>query len=207
MSANVTLMVITTLLVYLFSLNAAASRTMEKAPVRNSVVSLGKCQNSAKEPVIYDNLAKQLSEHSFTLLGKAKFSVLFWDIYESQLLTSDGRHPFSNTCQHSLFEIQYLRDISKKELIENTVAQWQYLALDENEYRSFVPLLENIWPDIKAGDQLSMLNQIGMTSFYLNEKKIGDIASLTFAKAFLSIWLDKNTSEPKLRKKLLGDNI
>ena len=67
MSANVTLMVITTLLVYLFSLNAAASRTMEKAPVRNSVVSLGKCQNSAKEPVIYDNLAKQLSEHSFTL--------------------------------------------------------------------------------------------------------------------------------------------
>ena len=207
MSANTNLITVVTLLVCLFSLNSAASNIIEKATVKNSAVSLGKCQSSAKEPVRHDDLAKQLSEHAFTLLGKAKFSFLFWDIYESQLLTSDGRHPFSNVCQYALFEIQYLRDISKKELIENTVSQWQHLAFDENEYRAFIPLLENIWPDIKAGDQLSMLNQMAITSFYLNEKKIGDIESLTFAKAFLSIWLDKNTSEPKLRKKLLGDSI
>jgi hypothetical protein len=106
-----------------------------------------------------------------------------------------------------LFEIHYLRDISKKELIDNTVSQWQHLSLNENEYLAFLPLLEKIWLDINAGDRLSMLSQKGTSVFYLNRQKIGEIESLTFAKTFLSIWLDENTSEPKLRQQLLGNNI
>lgn len=173
----------------------------------NSDKGLSKCLAVPQAAVMANNLAKPITDKYFQLLGKAKFSVLFWDIYESQLLTTDGRQPFSNLCQHSLFEIHYLRDISQKELVENTIAQWRHLALHENEYSAFIPLLENIWPDIKAGDQLAMLNQTGRTVFYLNQQKIGQIENLAFAKAFLRIWLDEKTSEPELRQQLLGNSI
>lgn len=165
------------------------------------------CLSVPSALVMADKLSKSYTEKYFQILGKAKFSFLFWDVYESQLLTSDGQQPFSNLCQYSLFEINYLRDISQIELIDNTVEQWQHLALSESTYSAFLPLLKNIWPDIKTGDQLAMLNQADTTFFYLNQQKIGEIVDATFAKAFLNIWLDENTSEPKLRKKLLGDSL
>jgi hypothetical protein len=207
MLVNVNLMSRLTLLVWLFSLNAVANIPIESVTPSDVVVvndeSLIKCQAT----IIANDLTKLTTEQHFTLLGKAKFSVLFWDIYESSLFTTDGQRPFSNLCQHALFEIHYLRDISKKELIDNTVSQWQHLSLNENEYLAFLPLLEKIWLDINAGDRLSMLSQKGTSVFYLNRQKIGEIESLTFAKTFLSIWLDENTSEPKLRQQLLGNNI
>ena len=200
-----------TLLVGLFSLNSVANNLIDSAT--NSAVEaasdegLMKCQATEQATTITGDLTKLTTEQHFTLLGKAKFSVLFWDIYESSLLTTDGQQPFSNVCQQVLFEIHYLRDISKKELIDNTVSQWQHLALNENEYRAFLPLLENIWSDINAGDRLSMLSQRGRSVFYLNRQKIGEIESLTFAKIFLGIWLDENTSEPELQQQLLRNSI
>ena len=165
------------------------------------------CRATEQTPVATDELVPSITKQHFQLLGSAKFSVLFWDIYQSTLLTSDGQAPFSNACQHALFEIRYLRDISKKELLDNTIEQWRHLSLKEQDYQTFVPMLENIWPDIQAGDQLSMLSQANKTIFYLNRQSIGEIDSATFAQLFLAIWLDENTSEPKLRQQLLGELI
>ena len=165
------------------------------------------CRATEQTPVATDELVPSITKQNFQLLGSAKFSVLFWDIYQSTLLTTDGQAPFSNACQHALFEIRYLRDISKKELLDNTIEQWRHLSLKEQDYQTFVPMLENIWPDIQAGDQLSMLSQANKTIFYLNRQSIGEIDSATFAQLFLAIWLDENTSEPKLRQQLLGELI
>ncbi|SEL76639.1 Chalcone isomerase-like [Colwellia chukchiensis] len=144
---------------------------------------------------------------NFQLLGKAKLSVLFWDIYESQLLTSDAKVPFSSACQCILFKIRYLRAISNQELVANTEAQWQHLQVDKDIYRGYLTKLARIWPDIQAGDQLSLLSQGEITVFYFNQQKIAAIKSPTFAKLFLGIWLDKNTSEARLRQQLLGGGI
>ncbi len=165
------------------------------------------CRATEQTPVAIAELVPSITKQNFQLLGSAKFSVLFWDIYQSTLLTTDGQAPFSNACQHALFEIRYLRDISKKELLDNTIEQWRHLSLKEQDYQTFVPMLENIWPDIQAGDQLSMLSQANKTIFYLNRQSIGEIDSATFAQLFLAIWLDENTSEPKLRQQLLGELI
>lgn len=152
-------------------------------------------------------LLKQREMEGFKLLGQAKLSILFWDIYESKLFTSDGKLPLSGHCQHSMFEIQYLRDISKQELLDNTLAQWQHLAIDEEQYMPYLLALESIWPDIKAGDQLTLLTNAATTVFYFNQQKVGEIESEQFADLFLRIWLDENTSEPKLRQQLLGELI
>ena len=153
------------------------------------------------------NLFEQPTTNDFKLLGQAKLSILFWDIYESKLFTSDGKLPLSNDCQYSMFEIQYLRDITKQELLDNTLSQWQHLAIKQAEYTSYLAMLESIWPDIKSGDQLTLLNNATTTVFYFNKEKVGEIESEQFADLFLRIWLDENTSEPKLRQQLLGDLI
>jgi hypothetical protein len=191
------------LLVCLLPLRAIANNVTDDEDGK----SLTKCQIAEQEVLFSSDLAEASISKHFKLLGRAKFSVLFWDIYESALFTSDGQRPLSTPCQHSMFEIQYLRDISKKELLENTKAQWQHLSVENNVYQPYLQILDSIWPDIKAGDQLTLLNKGAITVFYFNQKKLGAIESNTFAHLFLSIWLDKNTTEPLLRQQLLGELI
>jgi hypothetical protein len=194
-------------LIYLCSFHVAADYATELVAKTKPSLTDKNCEAVERQWVKPNSLTEDITEQRFTLLGRAKFSVLFWDIYESSLSTADGQRPFSHLCQELLFEIHYLRDISKKDLLDNTVSQWQHLSLKESEYSAFLPLLESIWQDIKKGDRLSMLTQQNKTVFYLNREHIGEIESSTFAKTFLGIWIDENTSEPKLRLKLLGDNV
>lgn len=194
-------------LIYFCSWNAAADYDKESVVNTKPSITDENCSAVEAQQIKPNSLTEHINEQHFTLLGKAKFSVLFWDIYESSLSTADGQRPFSHLCQQLLFEIHYLRDISKKDLIDNTVSQWQHLSFNESEYSAFLPLLESIWQDIKKGDRLSMLTQQNKTVFYLNREHIGEIESSTFAKTFMDIWIDENTSEPKLRLKLLGDNV
>jgi hypothetical protein len=187
--------------------NYAVANSADKNLENTKPADMNSCQDVKVKPLMNNYLAKTVVSNNFQLLGTAKFSLLFWDIYQSRLLTSDGQLPLSHNCQHSMFEIQYLRDISKQELLDNTISQWQHLAIDEDEYKPFLVMLENIWPDINSGDKLTLLNNSEITVFYLNQKKIGEIKSEEFADLFLRIWLDENTSEPKLRQQLLGDLI
>ena len=67
-------------------------------------------------------------------------------------------------------------------------------------------LLKKMLPDVDAGDFLTGVNvpQRGVR-FYQNGKPIGSIEDREFAQAFFGIWLDPRTSEPALRKQLLGE--
>ena len=150
-------------------------------------------------------LSVVMAEQDLQQVGQAKFSLLFWDIYDSKLSTSSGRYPVRSDKQSVLFEINYLRDISQQELIERTVEQWQHLGMSQREYASYIPLLEQMWPDIQAGDSLALLIDARGNRFYFNNKFIGDIRPPQFGPRFLAIWLSVNTSQPKLRQQLLGE--
>ncbi len=152
------------------------------------------------------DLAKLIEANQFRSVGKAKFTVLFWDIYQSQLFYRADVVELGNNNQPLLFEIQYLKDITRDELIIRTIEQWQHLGVKEDNYQVYLPALKRLWPNIKAGDSLAILiNQTG-SSFYFNENKIGTINEPEFGWLFVDIWLSPNTSQPKLRRQLLGRN-
>ena len=138
-----------------------------------------------------------------TLVGKAKFSVLFWDIYDSALFSHNGEYLSDSPY---LFEIKYLRDISRDDLIDRTIEQWQHLGIEKETYQPFVVELENIWPNIRKGDELAMWTDGNATAFYFNQAFKGQITDPAFSQLFASIWLSPKTSQPKLRKQLLGVN-
>lgn len=147
-----------------------------------------------------------LNKSNFKIVGQAKFSVLFWDIYESTLLTTSGSYPIKNQQHQLLFEINYLKDISSNELIKRTKQQWQHIGIPANNYQAYIPELKRLWPDISKGDTLSLVIQNQHSVFYFNQQYLGIINDPVFGQRFIDIWLAKNTSQPKLRIQLLGNN-
>jgi hypothetical protein len=65
--------------------------------------------------------------------------------------------------------------------------------------------MKRIFPDVKKGKNITgILSSSGETLFYYEEKLIGTVKDPLFGKQFFAIWLSTKTSEPALRKALLG---
>lgn len=156
------------------------------------------------EIILPHSLKDNLDTLNFVTVGETTFSVLFWDIYKSKLLTTSGKYPVEINKDKLLFDINYLTNITSKDLIENTVEQWQHLGVAPEIYQAYLPELKALWPDIKDGDSLSLLIDQGRSVFYFNKQYIGVINEPEFGQIFLAIWLSENTSQPSLRQELLG---
>ncbi len=154
---------------------------------------------------------KQLSElintSAFITTGEATFSVLFWDLYKSRLKTTTGKYPISFDEDQLIFQIDYLADISKEDLIKRTVEQWQHQDIPKGVYQPYISQLSSIWPSITEGDSLAILVTKDSSIFYYNNQSVGVIKDNFFGKLFIDIWLDEKTSQPSLRKQLIGNNI
>lgn len=187
------------------------------------------CSNAfASGHIITEQLPPKITELGVKEVGRAQFSVLFFDIYTSALYTRSGhyRADFNRTEFNSaeknrarqqfqiqandelvVFEIDYLKAIASDDLIKRTVEQWQYLRVPEANYQAYLPKLNTLWPDIRVGDRLTLVVTPEQSQFYLNSKLLGSINAPEFGPLFLSIWLSPNTSQPQLRKQLLAGNL
>ncbi|WP_286235171.1 chalcone isomerase family protein [Thalassotalea sediminis] len=150
-------------------------------------------------------LAVDKVKSDLTQVGKATFSFLFWDIYHSKLYTNSGTYSEKEN-QTLLLEIQYLKDIARDDLLEKTVEQWQYLGFSIEQYGKYLDTLRVLWPNIEAGDSLSLLDDNQSSHFYFNGELLGTIEDTKFAEIFLAIWLSEKTSQPLLRKRLIGED-
>ena len=64
-----------------------------------------------------------LDQDNFRHVGESIFSVLFWDIYRSKLLTTSGTYPVNTAEEQLIYEITYFIDISSIVLIKRTQEQ------------------------------------------------------------------------------------
>jgi hypothetical protein len=130
-------------------------------------------------------------------VGEAKLKVFFWDVYNSSLYNQTGEYQVEKFPQ--VLKIDYLRDIDAADLIERTQDEWKKLGIEQTVYEPWLPLLTNIFPNIKKGDTLLLsVNENLDSEFFFNGQTIG--------KSFLRIWLDVNCSYPKVREQLIGLN-
>lgn len=138
----------------------------------------------------------------FKVVGEARFEYLFWDVYQAQLATPSGTYQFGN--HPTKLTLTYLRDFAAKDIIKATNEQWQHLGKKEI-ISKYDAQLAALWPDIKKGESLSFItDENGIGTFYFNGKELGAIEQNGFADNFLAIWLDADTSEPQMRKQLIG---
>lgn len=142
--------------------------------------------------------------NSLKVVGQARLSILFWDVYDSTLYSQNGLFQTKQT--PLALKIDYLRDIDAEDLVQKTKQEWGDLQLPDDQIKRWVPQLIEIFPNIKQGDSLLMhLNENNVSEFYYNNKKFGQIKDPLFGHQFLRIWLDENCSYPKVCKKLRGN--
>jgi hypothetical protein len=151
-----------------------------------------------------ETISDSLDEKNFIPIGQTTFTVLFWDIYTSQLYTTSGEYPLRDRNDNLLFDINYLTGIESEDLIKRTIEQWQHLDIPEDKYQVYLPMLKGMWPDIQKGDNLSILIEQDRSVFYFNKQYLGVIDDAKFGEMFLAIWLSEKTSQPSLRNELLS---
>lgn len=138
------------------------------------------------------------------LVGEGKLTYWFWDVYQAQLFSQDGR--YEEQRYPLALRLQYLRDFSKEELLSETEKQWQKLGMTNTaEQQKWLTMLESLWPDVRKNDAITLfINEHKVSRFYFNSELLGEVTEPDFSEAFLAIWLAENTSAPDVRKKLIA---
>jgi hypothetical protein len=143
---------------------------------------------------------------SARISGSSTFRFLGLQVYQATLWVSPGfdgaqyaRHPFA-------LELAYLRPFSGAAIARRSIAEMQRLEpLELGQARSWQQSMAGLFGDVQPGDRLTGVNRPGVgVSFLRNGQLQGTISDPHFAQLFFGIWLSPSSSEPALRKALLG---
>ena len=148
--------------------------------------------------------AKAVPWERLQLTGEARLSVLFWDVYDARLFTSDGS--YSENRYPIALQLNYLRDIDKDDLVDETLNQWRRQGLDGHpRVGDWLAELGKLWRDVRKNDAITLVvNAAGDSSFYFNDKLLGRISDPEFARYFAAIWLSEKTTSPRVREQLIN---
>jgi len=135
---------------------------------------------------------------------------LYWfgfHVYDARLyISAQGFSAEHMTLTPFALDLTYARAFTGAKIADKGREQMDVMGLaSPNETAAWAKQLTQIYPDVKPGDHLIGVFIPGQgTTFYFNEKLIGQMPGDDFARAFFSIWLDSRTSAPDLRAALLA---
>jgi hypothetical protein len=149
--------------------------------------------------------SKPVTQHvpSAQKVGEGRLSVLLWDVYDATLYAPDKKYtpnkPFA-------LQLSYLLELEGADIAKRSVEEMRKQGFaDEAKLDAWLKSMRDIFPDIKEGNVLTGIrNSAGHALFYLDDTFVGSVKDETFTDHFFAIWLKENTSEPTLRKALLG---
>lgn len=138
-------------------------------------------------------------------VGEGRFSFVFWDVYDATLYAPNGK--WSPERPYAL-SIRYFREINGADIADRSIEEIKKQGFsDVKSLEDWHKQMLAIFPDVKDGTELTALfTSNKKTTFYHNGKLIAVIKDPLFGKYFFDIWLSDKTSEPALRKALLGQS-
>ena len=140
------------------------------------------------------------------LRGKGALRFLGMLIYDVRLWAQPEWRAEQYSQTPLVLELEYARDLSGTRIAERSLKEMQGLNRIESEQgQAWLARMKAIFPDVKANDRITGLLVPGEAArFFLNGKPLGEIADGAFAELFFGIWLSPKTSEPELRRALIG---
>ena len=136
-------------------------------------------------------------------VGEARLTFMFWPVYDARLYTADGS--YSRGVRPVRPELEYLVDIESGELVKQTASEWESQGLTHQRQQEWLQSLSGLWPDVSASDVIVLeLDAQDNSTFYLNGELLGSLQDEDFGQQFIDIWLSDNTTQPRLRRSLLG---
>jgi len=157
---------------------------------------------AAKAALSFEQITQQYI-NSPKVVGEAQLKVMFWKIYNAKLAASNGEWkkdaPFA-------LSLTYLRDFDGEEIASRSVDEMRDIGYeDEVLLAKWYEQMRSVFPNVKEGENITgVMDKEQYTHFYYDGSLIGSIEDTSFGQAFFDIWLNEKTSEPKMRKQLLG---
>jgi hypothetical protein len=137
-------------------------------------------------------------------VGEARMTYLFWDVYDATLYAPQGQWrsdmPFA-------LQLSYLRKLHGEAIAERSIDEIRKQGFeDDTKLSQWYQSMRELFPDVTKGQSLTgIADQSRKTHFYLDDQLIGSIDDPLFTQYFFDIWLSEQTSQPKMRKQLLGE--
>lgn len=169
-----------------------------------AVAALLTAKTTAQMPTLAPELQARLP--AAVLSGQAKMRFLGFEVYQASLWTSPGFMASAYPQTTFALELQYLRDFKGADIAKRSIAEMLRQAPLATEVQTrWEAHMRALFPDVKAGDRITGVNQPGVgAAFWHNGKALGDVRDVPFAQQFFGIWLSPQTSEPQLREALLA---
>lgn len=156
------------------------------------------------QPVLAEEVIKQHISNA-QIVGEARLSKFIWDVYDATLYAPEGDWSHD---QPFALSLHYFRNIKGDAIADRSVEEMRGQGFqDEATLTRWHGEMKSIFPDVKDGTVLTAVFVPGQhTEFFENGRRIGTVQGDDFVRWFSGIWLNERTSEPALRKKLLGQS-
>lgn len=139
--------------------------------------------------------------------GSGAFRWFGLKIYDAELWLGKDSVPVENVSSGPYaLDLRYARHLVGKKIAEASIDEISKLGIGTLAQRkSWLGSMTALFPDVEKDSRITGVYAPGQaTRFYLNGAPLGVIADAEFGPAFFGIWLHPKTSEPTLRRALLG---
>ncbi len=149
-------------------------------------------------------VAQQLPQAQ--LRGSGRLTYFTLHVYDARLWAAPGFKAASFANTPLALELEYARSLDGKAIAERSIEEMaRQTEITKAQAGQWLAQMSAIFTDVKAGDRITGIQQPReATRFFLNGRAIGEIRDAEFTALFFGIWLSPKTSEPGLRKALIG---
>jgi hypothetical protein len=134
------------------------------------------------------------------LQGSGRFNWWGFHIYDASFYRAG-----TPSSQEFAIDIRYQKSLSGISIANSSAEEMKKMGVPDAQVALWGKELAKVFPNIEPGQALTAVYTPKQgTIFYHDGKRIAQIPSVEFSKAFFGIWLDPKTSVPKLRSELLG---
>jgi len=134
-------------------------------------------------------------------VGQGQLTWLGLPIYLAELWAVDGKYQADRAF---ILSLTYFRAIKQAQIVNASLEQMQKLGSAVEQHPDWGEKLSTVFQDVGESDRISGLFYPGdHAQFFFNDRKTGHLDAL-LADNLAAIWLSPKSSEPALRKALLG---
>ena len=120
-------------------------------------------------------------------VGAATLRVFFWDVYDSELFSRDGK--YRGIEPGLALNLKYKRAVTDEQLVKATQKEWKKLGgFQSTASEAWLKRLLELWPDVIIDDEILLYVDNELAShFYFNGTKLGVLEDSGFTEQFLAI--------------------
>ena len=140
------------------------------------------------------------------LLGHKRFRYWGLHVYDAQLWVRPGFEPQRFAAHPFMLSLTYARALRAADIAQRSLEEIaRQGAVDDDQAQPWLQALRRVLVDVRPGDRLSGVYQpADVGRFHANGQPTGVIRDAQLMPRFFGIWLGPQTSEPSLRRALLG---